>query len=286
MVRVEAAHLRVDDSARTVAPTQYVSRTELNDKRLAKETSLRTTEAIFSGSEFIGDIYSDTSESSVEALAWRLGLLTIPAVGGARSRNGQCVVSFIEHEGRELTAPMDELLRSLDKAIRDEQFESRPQPAVHSPAAAHLSTSTCLIELIYIAATPVCFPERPEHTNLITSGFTIPASAVQGSILHLINETNQPLASALFDSQSFRCWPLNPCSEESMDSLPHGSQCPWLDGFDQFPRSLRVSLSHRAVKFTLDETQSSHFFDGAFGSRDAAYDWLNPAQFNPRTISP
>ncbi len=54
-----------------------------------------------------------------------------------------------------------------------------------------LSKSTCLIELIYVAATPVCFPERPEHTNLITSGFAIPASAVQGSLLHLINEADQ-----------------------------------------------------------------------------------------------
>lgn len=280
-VRVEAARLLVDDSVRMAAPTQYVSRTELNEKRLAKETSLRTTEAIFSGSEFIGDIYCDTAESSVEALAWRLGLLAIPAVGGARSRNGQCVVSLMEHAGSE---PVDVLLRSLDRAIRDEQFEPRPttSQAIQSSAAADLSTSTCLIELIYIAATPVCFPERPEHTNLITSGFTIPASAVQGSILHLINQANQSLANALFDSQSFRCWPLNPCSEENMDSLAHTSERSWLDGFDQFPRSLRVSLSHRAVKFTLDETQSSHFFDGAFGSREAAYDWLNPTSFNPK----
>ncbi len=180
-VRVEKATLVDEASARDMPTTQFVSRTQLDDRRLAKETSLRTTEAIFAGSEFVGDLFSSFSESSIEGIAWRLGLLAIPAVGGSRSRNGQCVVSLLDVKGVEQAESLESLLRKLDHAICNRANASETVTEIKSTpsAASALSTSTSLIELIYVAATPVCFPERPEQQNLITSGFSIPASAVQ-----------------------------------------------------------------------------------------------------------
>ncbi len=52
-VRIEPAYLINKDDRPLTVPTHYVSRTELNDQRLARANSLRTTEAVFAGSEFI-----------------------------------------------------------------------------------------------------------------------------------------------------------------------------------------------------------------------------------------
>jgi len=105
--------------------------------------------------------------------------------------------------------------------------------------------------LVFEALNPVCVPESPiVKNNMISSGFSIPASAVQGAILHRINDISKKAATACFKSRNFRAWPLNPSN--SVDAL-----------------SVRVSFTHKISKLKNENTDNYHFEDATV----EAYDW-------------
>jgi hypothetical protein len=81
----------------------------------------------------------------------------------------------------------------------------------------------------------------------MTTGFSIPASAVQGVLLTEINRQNPELADALFEHPVFRAWPMQPCFQPN-DSLAKESS------LDLPTSAVRVSLTHRAAKYSLTDT--------------------------------
>lgn len=256
--------LKGREKRKTRIPTKTVSRTALEENGTALEASLRTSEVLAKGTVFEGRVFSQLEDSSLEAVAWKLALLSITAIGGSRSRTGQVMTEFAVAAGNVTPSP-GELLVELDRLIR-----TNPESRTLSPPVGALTSSmvpaqqTAIIELLFVAESPICCPEQPDKTNVITSGFTIPASTVQGILLHRINRQNPGLADQLFSAVNFRCWPLNPCAnpqdERTLDVLDRNPMG-WLD---ELPYSMRVSLSHRAAKFSKADYSTDHFFDEAF----------------------
>ncbi len=263
--------LKPNRKSATVA-TSMVSRTAVSEDGTAKETSLRTTEVVSKGTVFSGTIQCEFDEATVEGIAWRLALMSITAVGGSRSRTGQAIAEWVEKPQGEQSP--GKLLIALDTAIRERRF-TKPGVVVTGPfhAARATSSATAIVELLFLADSPICCPERPDKTNVITSGFSIPASTVQGIILHRVNRQNPALASQMFEADNFRCWPMNPCANPQdgrvQDVLDQDSSG-W---FDQLPNSIRVSLSHRAAKFSTIGYDSSYFFDPACAERPVPFPW-------------
>ena len=252
--------------------THTVSRTSLSENGIAKDTSLRTTEAVHKGTIFSGKIHCEFDESTVEGIAWRLALMSITAVGGSRSRTGQAVAEWIEAPQAEQSP--GKLLLELDKAIRAKQFTNPGELKTgRFSKAPDASNATAIVELLFVADSAICCPETPDKTNVVSSGFSIPGSTIQGIILHRINRQNPELATELFHADNFRCWPLNPCAnpqDERILDVLDGHPSGW---FDELPNSIRVSLSHRAAKFSTKEKEYStkYFFDPA--CRIEPYEW-------------
>lgn len=258
--------IQLTDAVADVSAEQtvkLVTRTAVGANGVASDGSLRTTESISAGTRFRGQLRTNAPVGGVIDLGWRLALSAIAAVGGNRTRgSGICVV---EIEGESRTP--GELLVAIDHAYRSNGLSSMPQGAV---SAAHtsgksysLSSKTVVLHLELHAETPICCPEIPDKTNVITSGFSIPASTVQGLILTRLNQRDEALATALYSSQQFRAWPMHPCW------LPHpGESVPRAS----LPVPIRVSLTHRVAKFSApDGYQPAHFADDALDPEP--YDW-------------
>lgn len=261
--------LRVHDAEVSQAVAKkLVTRTAIDsDSGVAKDASLRTSEAIPIGTEFVGNIESHADLHSVEDIAWRLSLLSIRAFGGSRNRGcGLCLVSV---DGEKRSA--GELLRELAKKIAG-TGGYRPSNAVAVKAVTksiELSAKTVVVRLVFRATMPVCCPEITDKTNVIKTGFSIPASAVQGAILTRLNLRNPELATALYAHPTFRAWPMQPCHLplQPNEALP-----------TDLPTPIRVSLTHRMAKFSApgEDFAANHFFDKSIDIEP--YDWkTNPA---------
>jgi hypothetical protein len=112
--------------------------------------------------------------------------------------------------------------------------------------------------LSFVADAPVCCPETPTlGNNIIRSGPVIPASAVQGALLTLLNEREPALATAAFRDLGFRAWPLVPVAVS--EGGAHGAE-----GF-----GVRVDLAHRMSKLPVGDNGDHAFFDSAI----APYHW-------------
>jgi CRISPR/Cas system CSM-associated protein Csm3 (group 7 of RAMP superfamily) len=272
-----------------------VTRTQLSAHGIAEAMSLRTTEALATGSEFFGRLEIPFSSGTVEHLAAQLALLSISAVGGSRNRGGQCVVDLVNGAtAQRLSA----LLQQLNQALQSNRFHE-PAPDFqrrHSTASSKPSINCELVELLFVADSPICIPEHPCKSNAIVSGFSIPASAVQGMLLTHINTYDPELASQLFEHPGFRCWPLQPCGDPADSEVSRvatvlsqtqarqgGDRAAKLsdltDVFNTLPHAVRVSLSHRAAK--LSTGRLDDFFEQAFGPRERAYDWMTKAPGAP-----
>jgi hypothetical protein len=259
------AVIRLTDAVATTIPERsFVTRTSVEQQTgVAKDTSLRTTESIPLGTVFIGEIFSAAEPGSVEELAWRLALLTIPAVGASRNRGcGACIVNIAG-----TTETPGELLQTLHQHLDTWDNETvsvektAPAGVTSSPAA----TQPVVLRLAFYAKMPVCCPEVADKTNVLKSGFSIPASAVQGVILNRLNASDPELATAVFASEQFRPWPLLPCW------APASADAPWPNSA---PVPIRVSLTHRVAKFSTGKTfQAGDFFDSAI---ETTYDWTRP----------
>lgn len=220
-----------------------ITRTRLNRYGVALDGSLRTSEAVAVGTVFNGTIITRPSLSKAYEDLLRLGLLSLFSVGGQRNRgSGACFVT-IEDEKR----TPGEIIRELSKV----DFNTLPTiRTADEPEMAFIDDRVTL-KFVFKANDPVCVPETPiVKNNMITSGFSIPASAVQGAILHRINDISNKTATACYSSRHFRAWPLNPANSE--DAL-----------------SLRVSFTHKVSKLKSKDTGNYHFEDETI----KPYDW-------------
>ena len=247
-----------------------VTRTAIGEHGLAKDKSLRTAETVPVGSEFNGQLYCNAGSGSSEQIAWQLGLLSIPAVGGNRNRGcGRCVTELTLD--KQSISSLGNLLEQLDKVIKSEveNLSAEPTAAVANQQSADLSNDkTVVVRLTFVAESPICCPETADKTNVIASGFSIPASAIQGLILHRINDRNAGLATALFNHDSFRVWPMHPVARESVND-------------HNYPVAVRVSLTHRAAKFFDGSVSPESFQDEAI----EPYKWQDTTHGAPLKAS-
>ena len=189
-----------------------ITRTKLNEFGTADAGSLRTSEAVATGTEFTGAVTMHHNISKDYEDLLKLGLLSLFAVGGGRNRGaGACVVT-LENEHR---SPRD-ILRLLAKV----DFDTISTTKCLEETKVSLIDEQVTMKLIFKAANPVCVPETPiVKNNMIRSGFSIPASAVQGAILHRLNDISEKVATACYESKNFRAWPLNPADRVDAVSL-------------------------------------------------------------------
>ena len=220
-----------------------ITRTRLNAFGVAEQGSLRTSEAVAAGTAFAGSIRTQQNLSDPYEMLLKLGLLSLFAVGGSRNRGaGACFVT-LEGESR---SP-GEVLKTLAKI----NFDTTPATtAAHEPEVIFVDDPVTL-KLVFRATSPICVPETPVvKNNVISSGFSISASAVQGAILHRINDLSETVATACYGSKYFRAWPLNPSDQP--DTL-----------------SLRVSFTHKLSKLKIEDSDNYHFEDETI----KPYDW-------------
>ena len=145
-----------------------------------------------------------------------------------------------------------------------------------TPAQIDLAEKAVVLRLVFRWQSPVCCPEIPDKTNVIAANFSIPASAVQGAILTRLNDEAPALATALFGS-AVPAWPLNPCWAACADD-----EQPPPDA--ELPVPIRVSLTHRAAKFSLPGTSpEKQFFDEAVDIEP--YDWRQQPDCAPLKAS-
>lgn len=255
-------NLRIGDAfAESDVKPYRVTRTAIDASGTAKGASLRTNELIPVGTIFEGAIHAaagfgnDPAASILEEL-WKLLLLSIPAVGGNRTRGcGECVVELLEQKFvlPESLLRMHDVLIAPPAAVTDSQL--KPSLPVLAAADSQADEEIVFFDLVFVADSPVCCPEKADKTNMLQSGFAIPASAIQGAILHRLRAFDTELADHVYASPGFRAWPLLPAALDCTDDLP------W---------PVRVSLTHRAAKYALGEAYGEkHFQDAAI----AAYRW-------------
>lgn len=247
-----------DDGGAAAANNRFITRTALNEYGTVEKSSLRTNEALAVQSRFRGNVYLRSEPGSLQDVALRAALLSLDAIGSARNRGaGACLVR-IENEKR---GP-GELLKALD-ARRHERGKSGKRR--QATDVRRLSGTATWLEVVFEASSPICCPEFPTSSanNVIQSGFVIPASAVQGAVLTMLDRVNSALASACFQVEQFRCWPLQPAGmtpEEARDVFP-----------------VRVAASHRMSKLPDPETGDHEFRDSVI----EPYDWRTVAKGSP-----
>lgn len=230
-------------------PTLLVTRTALDEYGTAKETSLRTDEAVRTGTVFRGKVLSNLLPASLEECVWQLGLLSIFAIGGNRNRGcGQCSVKIHDLESK----PGD-LLKRLVQELPNWKTPTQKS----SVKAPEFSETWVPVRLTFRADAPVCVPATAAavKTNVQTTDFSIPASAVRGMIIRRFEKYGSEFMDQLFESPRFLAWPLQPVgvAGECEEKLKPNS-----------PVSIRVSLTHRAAKFTIGDALKPEFQDKAW----------------------
>ena len=224
--------------------TLFVNRTALDEYGTALDASLRTDEVIPAGTVFKGEIFSDAPENSFVDAAWKLGLLSIFSIGGSRNRGcGQCVVDLPE-------------LSKEDKSLKA-LLQKWMKADISTPADASGTETLTLdenepfvpVRLIFHAMSPVCVPETVpgSKTNEISTGFSIPASAVRGMLIRLFQNYGKTFQTNLYECPKFIAWPLQPCVPQDQNDKY---------GFSETPAAVRVSLTHRAAKFSVKDVRS------------------------------
>jgi CRISPR/Cas system CSM-associated protein Csm3 (group 7 of RAMP superfamily) len=220
-----------------------ITRTSLNKFGVAEDSSLRTTEAVAAGTVFIGSITTHPGLTKIYKNILKLGLLSLFAVGGARSRGaGACLVE-IENE----TRTPGEILKQLADSGFNKPDKIDPIPISKSTTKPleqpEISDEYSILKLTFKPGSPICVPDIPVvANNMIRTGIAIPASAVQGAVLYRINAICEKSASTCFENKHFRAWPMYPT-----------------DNKDNFP--LCCSLSHKISKIKDEETHNFIFGD-------------------------
>jgi len=239
-----------EDQDPSAGAFRLISRTALDPATgTVQSHSLRTTEAVIAGSKFRGTVYGTGSEIQESML--RMGLLSLRAVGASRNRGaGRCTVT-IDNETRTPGA----ILLQVD-GLRAAPEVVVAQPSQHIPASECPGTSVAWFDIVFVAESGVLCPEMPETLNVLRAGVAIPASAVQGVVLHAINRLDPDRASRCFEDPRFRAWPLHPCAEIASEI----AALPW---------PVRVSLTHKTAKIISTPSLHNDFEDEAV----EAIDW-------------
>lgn len=212
-----------------------ITRTRLNRFGVADPGSLRTGEAVARGTEFKGVLtfHPGLPEPYLDLL--KLGFLSLFAVGGARNRGAGACITTIPDEER---SPGQIL-----KQLADVDFSRFTAWKADNTRDCHISDKQVTLKLVFKADNPICAPDLPVvGNNVIRSGFSIPASAVQGAILHRINDISEKTATKCFENEIFRAWPLHPTDHENRFSL-------------------RVSFTHKISKLPINEEGQYYFAD-------------------------
>lgn len=184
-----------------------ITRTALNRHGVAKDKSLRSGEAVARGTEFRGSLTCRPGLKPAFVELLKLGLLSLFAVGGGRNRGaGACFVTLDD----EVRTP-GQILTGLDRSA----FAGEPLAPVAGTLPGSATGRRVLVKLTFRADGPVCVPDIPVvENNAISTGFAVPSSAVQGAVLHRLNDVDPALADACFKHGDFRAWPLHPdCGE-------------------------------------------------------------------------
>ncbi len=249
------ARLRPRDGQ--AAPVSLIARTAISDHGTVRAGSLRVSERVHTGSQFEGEILLHAEPASVESQALLLALLAMPAIGGNRSRGaGRCVVDI-----KGCAKKPSELLREIDRRVAGGSLPSRQR---QTSAARALKETSVFLELTFEATEPICCPTTPlTGTNVVRSGFAVPASAVQGALLHRIDAVDPAAASACFAHPRFRAWPLLPCAVRGEDAT------------DLAP--VWTSLTHRISKLAGMAAGDPDFRDSLI----QPYDWRTVASGAP-----
>lgn len=248
--RIQLCDLGVDGDAQTLT----VTRTALNDLGTVAGLSLRTVEALSCGTVLNGTLHLDSVPGSVVDTAARLALCAVEAIGGGRNRGGGVCNITISGDDRYPGTLLKELMEGIKR-------DGIPEPLTITTAAQATTLNPqdapVWLRLIFRAGSPVCCPETPVvGNNVIRSGIQIPASAVQGAILHRLSRVNDALASACFADKRFRAWPLLPASPDTGDqALPIPFYC---------------SMTHRMSKLPIDQEKNKYLFKDA---SIAPYNW-------------
>ena len=213
-----------------VSCIKNVSRTSIDEKTgTAMEKSLRTAEVIASGTKFQGllKIEEGVIQECQDILL--LALLSIFEIGGNRNRG--CGSCYVEIDNQQWN-PSDLFTKVSKSSINLEQIQT-----AQNVAPCGSSEKQVFAKLKLTATSPLCFPETPiVGNNVVSSGWTIPASAIQGMILTRINNLNSEVATSCFNSRLFRAWPMFPVPKSSFD--------------DGIP--VRSSASHKISKLAND----------------------------------
>ncbi|MDO5581749.1 MAG: hypothetical protein Q4G69_11520 [Planctomycetia bacterium] len=218
----------IENESNGSSHSDYITRTAIDPERgNALDGSLRTVERIAAGTKFCGEIILFADSDSREALAIQCGFLSIGAIGGNRNRGAGKVLIEIRNKC-DLPGDLFEKLQNAAQYTRIIPDHQVPESG----------TKLRALRLTFTAKEPVCLPERPIGTGPIESGFTIPSSAVRGWIISRIAaEWGKNFASALYESEKVRTWPLLPCGFE---------------GEKSYPIPVRVSLTHKIAKLITD----------------------------------
>lgn len=237
------ALFHIDNATTKNATILDISRTKMNQFGTADQGSLRTSEAVAVGTEFKGSIQTRDNISEAYVKLLKLGLLSIFAVGGNRNRGaGSCYVTI---DG-EINTP-GQILHEITNISK---WDPLSAVDVKSSTQGMDTNRQVTLKLVFKAKNSICVPEIPIiANNIIKSGFTIPASAVQGAILHRLNDISEEVATACYESTHFRAWPLNPTNSENYFSF-------------------RVSMTHKLSK-QADSSGRYHFEDELVRQ----YDW-------------
>ena len=238
--------VKFSDAVAKSAKTRSITRSSLNDFGTAEESSLRTEEVVAANTIFNGKIYISKNDPILIDFVKTI-CLSIDKLGGNRQRGSGNVLFKITNESK---MPGD-LLPDLTE-IKKMSYNS-PANSNAEKEAFNDSEKYTWLKVSFIADGNICCPDRPViGCNTIVSGLGIPASAVQGALLTKINSYNKQMADTLFQSNSFRVWPLYPiglnnCSDDVL--------------------AARVSMSYQVSKNKLE---------GKYLFRDKimdAYDW-------------
>ena len=238
-----------------------VTRTALGELGTVRGTSLRTDEALPCGTPLAGTLLVEAEPGSVVDLAARLALCAVEAIGGGRNRGcGACRVELL---GEDRTP--GKLLLALAARFAEEGV---PRLHTFGPAAraCQLNAEDVAVwaRLQFSAESPVCCPETPVvGNNIIRSGLQIPASAVQGAILHRLSRLDDALASACYADERFRAWPLLPAARD--------------DHSGPVPEVVFCSLTHKMSKLAINEDGDHDFEDESI----RPYDWHEAADGSP-----
>jgi hypothetical protein len=248
-------------------PIGVVTRTRIERASGRVEAgSLRTVERVACGMILVGSMVVDSDLEAHEIDALLLAVRSITAVGGNRTRGaGRCIVDISEEGAKAESRSQGALLKSVDGAIA--RGATRRAPVVSAAAPVSLDAGVAFAELTFDADDPVCCPTTPlSGTNVVRSGFAIPASAVQAVVLHRLSRIDPALGTACLEHPGFRAWPLLPFSPRS----EAGSS-----GSERFP--VWVSLSHRVSKHSIGASDRIEAKDRMIED----YDWRTVSSSAP-----